>query len=119
MLLGEIRQEIVRVCRELSSAGLVVGTAGNVSVRSGDLPITIVGAEFLLGGDIITVMNGEKMDDPEKFLKVIRSLKVGDKVSISLYHQTKTRNVEFTLPERPILPRDLPPEIPRSSVPVK
>src|SRR6516225_7625374 len=37
MLLGEIRQEIVRVCRELSAAGLVVGTAGNVSVRSGDL----------------------------------------------------------------------------------
>src|SRR5215469_7398245 len=37
MLLGEIRQEIVRVCRELSAAGLVVGTAGNVSVRGGDL----------------------------------------------------------------------------------
>ena len=37
MLLGETRQEIVRVCRELSAAGLVVGTAGNVSVRSGDL----------------------------------------------------------------------------------
>jgi L-fuculose-phosphate aldolase len=37
MLLGEIRQEIVRVCRELSAAGLVVGTAGNVSVRDEDL----------------------------------------------------------------------------------
>jgi len=37
MVLGEIRQEIVRVCRELAAAGLVVGTAGNVSVRSGDL----------------------------------------------------------------------------------
>ncbi len=37
MLLGEIRREIVRVCRELSAAGLVVGTSGNVSVRSGDL----------------------------------------------------------------------------------
>jgi L-fuculose-phosphate aldolase len=37
MLLAELRQEIVRVCGELSSAGLVVGTAGNVSARDGDL----------------------------------------------------------------------------------
>lgn len=47
MLLGEIREEIVRVCRELSSAGLVVGTAGNVSVRSGDLvAVTPSGLEY-------------------------------------------------------------------------
>jgi L-fuculose-phosphate aldolase len=37
MLLAELRQEIVRVCRKLSSSGLVVGTAGNVSARAGDL----------------------------------------------------------------------------------
>ena len=47
MLLGEIRQEIVRVCRELSAAGLVVGTAGNVSVRSGDLlAVTPTGLDY-------------------------------------------------------------------------
>jgi L-fuculose-phosphate aldolase len=37
MLLPAARSEIVTCCRELSRAGLVVGTAGNVSVRSGDL----------------------------------------------------------------------------------
>jgi L-fuculose-phosphate aldolase len=37
MLLADIRQDIVRTCQELSRAGLVVGTAGNVSVRAGDL----------------------------------------------------------------------------------
>jgi L-fuculose-phosphate aldolase len=37
MLLPDAREEIVTTCQELSRAGLVVGTAGNVSVRDGDL----------------------------------------------------------------------------------
>jgi len=37
MLLPDAREAIVTTCRELSQAGLVVGTAGNVSVREGDL----------------------------------------------------------------------------------
>ncbi len=56
MLLGEIRREIVRVCRELSSAGLVVGTAGNVSVRRGDLvAVTPSGLEY---GDMTAELVG-------------------------------------------------------------
>jgi L-fuculose-phosphate aldolase len=37
MLLTRARAAIVTTCQELSRAGLVVGTAGNVSVREGDL----------------------------------------------------------------------------------
>ncbi|HVT71175.1 MAG TPA: class II aldolase/adducin family protein, partial [Trebonia sp.] len=37
MLLPDAREAIVTACRELSAAGLVVGTAGNVSVRRDDL----------------------------------------------------------------------------------
>jgi L-fuculose-phosphate aldolase len=37
MLLGELRTEIAGVCRQLAAAGLVIGTAGNVSARDGDL----------------------------------------------------------------------------------
>ncbi len=37
MLLSDARAAIVAVCRELSRTGLVVGTAGNVSVRDGGL----------------------------------------------------------------------------------
>ena len=37
MLLPDARAAIAATCRELSASGLVVGTAGNVSVRSGDL----------------------------------------------------------------------------------
>jgi L-fuculose-phosphate aldolase len=37
MLLAEAREAIVTTCQDLSRSGLVVGTAGNVSVRVGDL----------------------------------------------------------------------------------
>ncbi|MGC5627864.1 class II aldolase/adducin family protein [Georgenia sp. Z1344] len=36
MLLEKERAEVVRVCQEMQRQGLVVGTAGNVSVRVGD-----------------------------------------------------------------------------------
>ena len=47
MLLEREREEIVRACRKLAAAGLVVGTAGNVSVRAGDLvAVTPSGVDY-------------------------------------------------------------------------
>ena len=81
--------------------------AQEAGIHGGGLPLTIAGIEFLLGGDIITEINGQSLDDPENFLKVIASLKVGDKVGLTLFHKEETRHVELTLPERPILPGDI------------
>ena len=91
--------------------------AERVGVQGGHLPITIVGTEFLLGGDVITEINGQAMDDQEKLLKLIRSLKIGDKLNLTLYRGGKTRTVEFNVPERPILAGDLPPDTPRDLLP--
>ena len=88
--------------------------AERAGVRGGELPITIIGEEFLLGGDIITAINGQSLGDPEKFIALIHSLKVGDRVNLVLFREMKTRKVDLILPERPILPGDLPSDIPRS-----
>ena len=91
--------------------------ADRAGIRGGMLPITIMGRELLLGGDVITEMNGQSLDDPEKLRKLVHSLKAGDKVSLILFRDMKTRSIELQLPERPILPGDLTPL--RSSLPVR
>jgi serine protease Do len=94
--------------------GLLVETvepgspAQKAGIHEGQMLITIDGEDFLLGGDIITAINGQPLDDSDKMANLIRSLKVGDKVQLTLYREQKTRTVEFVLPERPILPGDLP-----------
>jgi len=80
--------------------------------------IAIAGAEFLFGGDIITVANGKKLDDTETFAQFVRTLKVGDTVHLTLYHEGTTRQVEFSLPERPILPGDVPADGRRALTPL-
>jgi serine protease Do len=82
--------------------------AAKVGVHEGELLIAISGEEFLFGGDIITVANGIELDETEKFVQFVRALKVGDTVHLTLYHEGTTRQVEFSLPERPILPGDVP-----------
>jgi L-fuculose-phosphate aldolase len=47
VLLGEVRAEVAAVCCRLAAEGLVVGTAGNVSARSGGLvAITPSGLDY-------------------------------------------------------------------------
>jgi serine protease Do len=76
-------------------------------IHGGGLPLTIAGTEFLLGGDIITEINGEPLDNPENSLKLLGSLKVGDRVRLTLFHKGEIRSIELNLTERPILPGDL------------
>jgi S1-C subfamily serine protease len=84
--------------------------AAKAGLHEGELLIAIAGEEFLFGGDIITVANGKELNDTEKFAQFVRTLKVGDTVHLTLYHKGTTRQVEFSLPERPILPGDVPPD---------
>jgi S1-C subfamily serine protease len=100
---------------ETIEPGSPVAKAG---LHEGELLIAISGEEFLFGGDIITAANGKELDDTEKFAQFVRALKVGDTVRLTLYHDGTTRQVEFNLPERPILPGDVPPDGRRALAPL-
>ena len=93
--------------------------AAKAGLHEGELLIAISGEDFLFGVDIITAANGKGLDDTEKFTQFVRTLKVGDTVRLTLYHDGTTRQVEFNLPERPILPGDVPPDGRRALAPLE
>ena len=81
--------------------------ADKIKLRGGTLPIKIGLEQYLLGGDIITKVNGEPLTDMETVARIARSLKVGDKLQLEYWREGHIHTVEVVLPERPILPGDV------------
>ncbi len=83
--------------------------AGQAGVRGGDLDLTISGQPVLIGGEIITEMNGVRVPDGEAMGQAIATLKVGETVRLKLFRDNESRLVEMVVVERPLLPGDVSP----------
>ena len=81
--------------------------AEKAGLQGGDLEVTIAGHEFLLGGDIITAINGTAVTSPEKVAEALRGMKVGTPVALTVFRDGKEMKLAYDLPERPILPGDI------------
>jgi len=79
-------------------------------MRGGEIEFTLGTTSLLLGGDIITSINNTPVTDEEKFASIMRTLKVGSTLELSLFHDGQARRVSYVLPERPLLPGDVPAE---------
>ncbi len=77
--------------------------AEQAGLNEGDLPVTLAGSEYLFGGDIIVAINGHAFTGREEMTKLVSSLRVGDKVRLTLYYKGEVREVEMQLTERPLL----------------
>jgi serine protease Do len=79
-------------------------------MRGGEIEFTLGTISLLLGGDIITSINGVSTTDAEKIAPIMRGLKVGATMTMSVFREGESRQVIYSLPERPLLPGDLPEE---------
>ena len=79
-------------------------------MRGGEIEFTLGTVSLLLGGDIVTAINGVSTTDTGKIAPLMRALKVGSTLRMSIFREGETREVTYVLPERPLLPGDLPEE---------
>ena len=77
-------------------------------LRAGRLDIAVSGRSLLVGGDIVTGVNGTPLTSQVKLREAMRALRVGETVRLTVFRDGELRNVEYVLPERPVLPGDIP-----------
>jgi serine protease Do len=83
--------------------------AGKAGVRGGDLDLVISGEPILVGGDVITEINGFPVGDGETLNQAIGTLKVGGPVRLKLFRNGESLAVGTVVVERPLLPGDVSP----------
>jgi serine protease Do len=81
--------------------------AEQAGLRGGQLEIVVAGRSVLVGGDIITSVNGVALDSPDRLSQAMRPLRVGTTIRLTVFRDGNYRDVEYTLPERPVLPADI------------
>jgi S1-C subfamily serine protease len=77
-------------------------------IQGGMFEITVDGEPVLLGGDIITAVNGGKLDAPEKLAAIMSDVRVGTALKLTVVREGKAQTFELSLGERPMQPWDLP-----------
>jgi serine protease Do len=83
--------------------------AARAGLTGGSLPIRVGSREILLGGDIITRVDGEALTDLATVRRTVGGLRVGQRVRIEYVRGGELHAAEVVLPERPPLPSDLRP----------
>jgi S1-C subfamily serine protease len=77
------------------------GPAAEAGIEGGSTPVTIESAEVLLGGDIITEVEGQKVEGMEQLQNLIGEHKPGDKLELTFLHGGKKKTATVTLATRP------------------
>jgi S1-C subfamily serine protease len=81
--------------------------ADRAGVRGGNLSVAVQGDEYLLGGDILTQINGTPIRSHQDYVARVKTLRVGQRVKITVVRDGTPRELSLTVAERPRLPSDL------------
>jgi S1-C subfamily serine protease len=77
------------------------GPAAKAGIRGGDVSAQVGGNNLVLGGDVLTKIDGKDIAGASGLQAIIGRHKVGDKVKIELIRSGKPKTVTVTLSDRP------------------
>ena len=77
------------------------GPARKAGVKGGDTPVSLGGADILLGGDVLVAIDGKKVESMDDVIGVVSSKKPGDEVTLELRRGEQKRSVKAKLGDRP------------------
>jgi putative serine protease PepD len=81
--------------------------ADRAGVRGGNLSVVVQGEEYLLGGDILTMISGTPIRTHSDYIARVKTLRVGQRVKLTVVREGQPRELVLTVSERPRLPSDL------------
>jgi putative serine protease PepD len=81
--------------------------AEQAGIRGGNLAVVVQGEEYLLGGDIVTSIQGTPIRTHQDYVAKVKTFKPGQRVKISLVRDGQPHEITVTVSERPRLPSDL------------
>jgi len=86
------------------------GPAAKAGLEGGETPVTIGTTKVLLGGDIITEVDGQNIAGMEQLQNVISAKKPGDEVTLKYLRDGKEKTATVTLGTRPAKVEEASPE---------
>lgn len=108
-----VDKRINRVLNVAVVTGLLVeviepnSPAEKAGMRGGEHEIKVDGSELLWGGDIVTRINGIRIDSPERLNESMGALRIGQRVTLEVFRAGRTVKIAYDLVERPTLPGDI------------
>jgi len=104
---GTITPDLARAINLPVKQGVIVqsvvkgGPADKAGIEGGNTSATIDGAEVSLGGDVITEVDGKKVEGMEEVVEIVNRAKPGDELELKIVRDGSTKTATVTLGTRP------------------
>jgi S1-C subfamily serine protease len=104
---GSIDPQLARALKLPVSEGVLVsevvkgGPADEAGIQGGTTSATIEGANIVLGGDIITRIDGQRISGMDQVINIVNSAKPGEKLAVTVLRGGSPKVLTVTLGVRP------------------
>jgi S1-C subfamily serine protease len=111
---GSITPDLAKALKLPVDQGVLVnevvkgGPADEAGIRGGDTSATIEGVSTRLGGDIVTEVDGKKIEGMEEIINAVNAASPGDEMELTLDRDGDTKTVTVTLGVRPDSAEEVP-----------